>query len=389
MGPTLRRYLVSEVAIAFATGLALCTFVLLIARILDLVDLILSRGVPPVRVLELFAYILPSFLEMTIPMALLIGIVVAFGRLATDGELVAIRSAGISLGQALVPVLFLAAFAAACTLALAVFARPWAKRHVRETVYDIAKTRATAAIEPRVFNSDFDGIVIYVDDIDRERGLLRGIMLSDERESYRRTTIFARSGRILADERSKSIYLEMLDGTSLSYHAGQESYDKTDFASFEVNLDIEKDLGETGGPTVERPSEMDWSTLVAERARRRAAGDPAIEETIEIHRKFAVSAACLLLAVVGVPLGIQRTRAVRARGIAVSIIVILLYYLMLTGALALARGRYVDAALAMWLPDLVLLAAGLYLFRRAASDRPLLPGGARLFSLSRLREVPA
>ncbi len=390
MGRTLRTYVIGEVGIAFSTGLAICTFVLLIARILDLVDLILSRGVPPARVLELFAYILPSFLEMTVPMALLIGIVVAFGRLAADGELIAIRSAGISLEQVLRPVLTFALLAGALTLALAIFARPWAKRHVRQTVYDIAKTRATAALQPRVFNSDFDGIVIYVDDIDRGAGLLKGIMLSDERESYRRTTIFASAGRLLTDEANKSIYLQMLDGTSLSYHAGQESYDKTDFASFEVNLDIEKDVGTGTGAEATRPSEMDWATLLDSRRRRLEAGDPAIEENLELHRKFSVAAACLLLAVIGIPLGMQRTRAVRARGLAVSIVVVLAYYVMLTASMAMARKQTIDPALAAWLPDVVLLIAGALMFRRVARDRRLLPASAVLGGLwRRAKESPA
>ncbi len=390
MGRTLRTYVIGEVGIAFSTGLAICTFVLLIARILDLVDLILSRGVPPARVLELFAFILPSFLEMTVPMALLIGIVVAFGRLAGDGELIAIRSAGISLEQVLRPVLTFALLAGVLTLTLAVFARPWAKRHVRQTVYDIAKTRATAALQPRVFNSDFDGIVIYVDDIDRGAGLLKGIMLSDERESYRRTTIFASAGRLMTDEENRSIYLQMLDGTSLSYHAGQESYDKTDFASFEVNLDLEKNVGESIGVETTRPSEMGWATLLENRRRRIEAGDPAIEENLELHRKFSVAVACVLLAVIGIPLGMQRTRAVRARGLAVSIVVVLAYYVMLTAAMAMARKRAIDPALAAWLPDLVLAVAGTVLFRRAARDQRLIPRLGLVALLRRgVEETPA
>ena len=215
-------------------------------------------------------------------------------------------------------------------------------------------------------------------------------MLSDERESYRRTTIFASAGRLMTDEENRSIYLQMLDGTSLSYHAGQESYDKTDFASFEVNLDLEKNVGESIGVETTRPSEMGWATLLENRRRRIEAGDPAIEENLELHRKFSVAVACVLLAVIGIPLGMQRTRAVRARGLAVSIVVVLAYYVMLTAAMAMARKRAIDPALAAWLPDLVLAVAGTVLFRRAARDQRLIPRLGLVALLRRgVEETPA
>ena len=99
MGKTLRRYLVREIGAAFVAGLAILTFVLLVARILEMVDLVLARGVPATKILALFAYVLPSFLELTIPAALLLAIVVAFGRLTSDGEITAMLAAGIQLWQ--------------------------------------------------------------------------------------------------------------------------------------------------------------------------------------------------------------------------------------------------------------------------------------------------
>ncbi len=373
MGKTLRNYLIGEIGGAFLAGLAIFTFVLLIARILELVDLVLARGVPGGQVLQLFGYILPSFLELTIPMALLLSIVVGFGRLATDGELTAMRAAGLSLVQLMGPVLLFSTLVAASTLVLGLDTRPWANRQVNLTIYEIAKTRATAALKPQVFNSTFGGMVIYVDSIEQESGLMKGILVSDERESYRRTTIFSQAGRLVTNEDAKMVYLQMLDGTSLSYHAGQESYDKTDFESLEVNLDLEDESGRDRIQPTLRPGEMTWEQLLQARRAKIAAGDSAIEEGIEIQRKFVLSAAALILPFVGVPLGIPRSRAVRARSLGVSVTVILTYYFALSGAMTLIRREAVGLAVGMWAPNVALALIGLFLFARAARDGRIIP----------------
>jgi lipopolysaccharide export system permease protein len=388
MGKTLRRYIVREVAAAFVAGLAIFTFVLLVARILELVDLVLARGVPGHKVLVLFAYILPSFLELAIPMAVLLASVVAFGRLATDGEITGIRAAGIQVHQLLRPVITFGLAVAVLTFTLAAYVSPWANRRIEDTLYDIAKTRATAALRPRLFNTSFGGMVIYVDGLDQQHGLMRGILLSDERESYRRTTILATAGRLVANEEVKTVYLRLLDGTSVSYHAAQESYDKTDFESLEVNLDLEKDMPEIQTED-QGPRNLDWQRLLAAKRAREARGEQAVEEDIEIQRKFALAGAGLLLGMIGVPLGIQRSRAVRARGLAVSIIVILAYYVLLSMAVTLARSGTLGTLPAMWMPNAVVALLTLYFMRRVSRDQPPLPSLPVLAWLRRRRREGA
>lgn len=364
--------MIREISGSFLAGLAVFTFVLLIGRILDLVDLVLSRGVPGMQVIKLFAFIFPSFLEVTIPMACLLAVVVTFGRLSTDGEMTAMRAAGISLAQMVRPVLMFAGAIAVLTLIISVWVRPLSNRNAELAIYEIAKMRATAALRPRTFNSDFGGLVIYVDSLDEDRNLMGKILLSDERDSYRRTTVFASGGRLVADEDERTVYLQLLDGTSLSYHAGQESYDKTDFRSLEVNLDLDEQVA-GGRLDAPEPREMTWGELVDSRRARLSIGDRAVEETIELHRKFVIATAAIVMALMAIPLGMQRSRAVRARSMAVSIGVILTYYLMLSGAMAVARADGLATGLAMWLPNLAMTVIALALLVRAARDRWLYP----------------
>jgi lipopolysaccharide export system permease protein len=375
MGRTLRRYLARELAVAFLAGLALSTFVLAIMRIMELVDLAFARGVPPSRVGALFGYMLPSYLEVTLPMAFLLSIVVAFGRLTRDGEVIAMYGSGLNLRQIVRPIFGFAVLVAAFALVLAVFTRPWASRRIDETISEMARTRFTSALRPGVFSSWLDGVVIYVGSVEPDTGQLTWVMLADEREPSGRRTIFAMEGRLQTDDQREVAFLQMQDGTILRSLGAADSYDRTDFSAFELTLEFDPLIDEHTAPGATPPRQLAWRDLVNARDRRRAAGASAIEEDIEIQRKLVVPAGTLLLPLIAVPLGVQRSRAVRSRALVVSVCTILVYYLMLTSAVTAAREGGLTPEVAMWLPNAAMFGFGVFLFARAMRDRPLWPRG--------------
>ena len=207
---TINRYVLREIFVPFALGLAVFTLILLIARILKLVEMVVNRGVPLLEVLKLFSYILPAFLEVTVPMALLLGVLVAFGRLSSDSEIIALKTSGISLYQLLRPVASFAIVIYFVALGLSLYARPWGNSLLHSGLYEIAKTRASAGIKEKVFNDDFSGLVIYVDHIEPPGNTLRGILISDTRDSSQRNTVFAQVGVLVPNERLHVLTLRLL-----------------------------------------------------------------------------------------------------------------------------------------------------------------------------------
>src|SRR5262252_8554835 len=152
MGRTLHRYVFLQVLAPFAAGLALFTFILLIARIMKLVELVVNRGVPTLEILKLFSYILPAFLEVTVPMALLLACLMACGRLSADSEYTALRSSGISLYQFATPIAAFAGLICVVSIFLSVYTRPWGNAALREGIFDLARTRASVGLKEHVFN---------------------------------------------------------------------------------------------------------------------------------------------------------------------------------------------------------------------------------------------
>lgn len=373
MGRTLNRYLMRELTLAFLAGIGLSTFVLAIMRIMELVDLAFARGVPASRVAALFGFMLPSYLEITIPMAFLLSTVIAFGRLTRDGEVVALYGSGLNLWQIARPIFGVAMVVAVAAFLLAVFTRPWASRRIDATVSEMARTRFTSALRPGIFSTWLDGVVIYVGSVDPESGELTWVMLADEREPASRRTIFASEGTLRTDDVLQVAYLSMRDGTILRPLDSADSYDRTDFASFELTLEFDPLTNDYTEPGQIPARQKTWRQLLDSTARPAAGGAMALEDRIELQRKLVVPAGTLLLPLIAVPLGVQRSRAVRSRALLVSVVTILVYYLMLTAAVTAAREHTLAPATALWLPNVAIAACGAVMFYRSFRERPLWP----------------
>lgn len=356
----------------FFLGLAVFTSILLIARILKLVELVVNRGISLFEMLKIFAYILPAFLEVTVPMALLLAILLAFGQLSADREILALKTSGISLYRMAVPVIVFALFACLLSFFLTLHARPWGNAALKAALYEVTKTRAAAGLQEKVFNTDFDGLVLYLEEIHPPGTVLQGVMIADHRDPQQPNTIFARTGLLIPNEQTHSLTLRLLDGTVHSVLPQEKSYHLTNFTVYDVTLSLAAALA--GTKTRDKnPKEMTLTELKEAIARRQAAGFEANAELVELHRRFSIPFACVAFALAGIPLGIQPTRAIRAWGFTLSLALILLYYIFLTLGEALGEKGTLPTTLALWLPNLVLGGIGSCLFVRAARETPL-PG---------------
>lgn len=355
--------------IPFFLGLAVFTSILLIIRILKLVELVVNRGIPFLDMLKIFAYILPAFLEVTVPMALLLALLLAFSRLSADRETIAIKTSGISLYQTTVPVAVFVLFTCLLTLFLTLYARPWGNTALRAALYQMTKTRATAGLQEKVFNTDFGGLVLYVEEIHPPGTLLQGVMIADRRDPQQHNTIFAGNGLLIFNEQTHSLTLRLLDGAIHSVLPQEKSYHRTNFTIYDVTLSLATTLAEIKSRD-KNPQEMTLLELNQATVRKQVAGLSANAELVEFHRRFSIPFACIAFALIGVPLGMQPARTIHERGFTLSLAFIFLYYIFLTIGEDLGRKGTLPTALALWLPNLVLSGIGGYLFLQTAWEAP-------------------
>src|SRR6187397_2509617 len=156
----LDRYLVREIAMPFALGLTVLTFILILPPILVAGEDFISKGVEWSIVVRAMGLLLPQALSLTIPMAVLLGILVGFGRLSADREFVAMQAGGISLLRLLRPVAFVAFIGTAATAYETIVALPNANQKFREIAFGVVTERLESSVKPRVFFEDFPQRVI-------------------------------------------------------------------------------------------------------------------------------------------------------------------------------------------------------------------------------------
>ena len=369
MGRILFRYVSREVVPPFLIGLLIFTVLLFTIRILKLVDLVVNRGVPVAQLLETFAYILPAFFEITVPMAFLLALLWGLGRLSADREIIAFKSCGIGLLQLAAPVWTFAFILLCTTFVLTLYVRPWSNAALKQALYGIAKNHVSAGLKEKTFNTDFAGLVIYAEEIQPPGTRLHGVMIADNRHAQHQNTIFAERGTILAGEDQEILTLRLLDGSIHSFEQLSHTYHTTHFSVYDVSLNLSAILANVKEP-VWKPKEMTLGQLLDTLARSEAQTQQERNASIELHRRLSLPFACVVFSFLALPLSLRFRGTQHSHGFALTMGVLLSYYLLLTVGEALGKKAVLPPGIALWLPNIILGIVGVYLFERTRQEKP-------------------
>ncbi|MCX5715782.1 MAG: LptF/LptG family permease, partial [Candidatus Omnitrophica bacterium] len=206
------RYISKEVIKAFFLSIAVFTFVLLVGNFIKMAELIVSKGVSPVFIIKLFIYFIPYILSYTVPMAMLTATLIAFGRLSSDNEIMAMRALGISVLKMAAPVIGLGLLVSLLSVPLNDMLITKAHFAVRSTLKEIGIRSPAAYIEPGTFIKDFDGYIIFIHEIHGNR--LRNIRIYQPQENRPTRTITASKGEFISVPQKGIVKLKLTNGTS-------------------------------------------------------------------------------------------------------------------------------------------------------------------------------
>jgi len=367
----LDRYVIREILPPFVIALLVFTFILIIPFILDMAEQLIAKGVPWPTLLRLTATLVPQALGLTIPMAFLIAILVALGRLSGDREIVVMMACGISPFRMLRPVLILAVVFWAATSWVLIDAIPNENQNYREITLRIVADRAEGQVRAREFFEDFPDTVLYVREIPAGGGW-RGVFAVNTRKSGQPVVFVASTGQMVVDRNRKTIEMVLEDGTRHTTQASDPAvYEVVRFKQMVLSLNPESVFPRNGPARGDR--EMSIAELQERRAELEGRGLSAHNQIIEIQKKFSIPIACFVFAITGVGLGLSNRRDGKFASFVVGIAVIFLYYVVMYTAHAVAKGALVPAWLAMWLPNMVIGAMGAILLwtRARSADAPL------------------
>ena len=242
MNRLINRYILKEIALAFAMIVFILTFVLLMGKILQLMDLMINKGISFTTIAQMTLFLMPSFLIFSIPISLLIAILIGLGRLSGDNEITILKMSGVSLYQIAFPVACAALAASLLTAATTFFLVPYGNIATRNLLFDMAKQKATIGIREKVFIDDFRGILLYAEKIPVHGDFLEGVLISDNRILREPNTIFARRAYLISDIDTQAVTLRLEDGSTHTVDAGLKNYRKMDFRLYDIRLDLAESL---------------------------------------------------------------------------------------------------------------------------------------------------
>ena len=366
----------------FLLGFGAYTFLLLLRTIFLLTDLFVRRNASAGEVAWMVVLSVPWIVVLTIPMAFLLGVLVGVGRLSTDSELVAMRGCGVGPAAIYRPLL-----AAGLALAIFVFViydrvLPWSNELLIRSMARLAATSVVNLISPRTFRQPRPGVTLFFDRSGADGRSLEGVFLWLGEEGFasdRDEVIVARRGALTVEE--DRLWLDLDHSTVHQYSPADPSRYRVSANRSQRILFAGSLLPDSAGATREKGLRAQSLSELLDTARRARSRESAAPERyrlawVEIHKKLAIPLACVVFALVGIPLAESSRRGGRGSSFALSLAILVVYYVLLSSGESWAASGALSPFLAIWLPDLGLLALGILLvlgFGRERRRRPARP----------------
>ncbi len=414
----LSRYVLKAHIAPALAGLALFYFVLSMDFIVDYLDLFIGKGVPGLAVLEAFILSLAWMTVLAVPMAVMVAVLTAFGRLSGDNEITAAKATGINVFSLMLPVLIAAAVTTAALFYFGNHVLPAANYRLKTLLVDIHKIRPLATIEPGILTELPGGLTIVVDRLDPLTSEIFQVKIHKIEGGEPLQTIVARRGVVSTSQAESLLRLELFEGEIHEIDPEDPTrfsrllFDRhviniqQDAAAFvrseearrgdrelsmgelktrmdERDVVIEESIGKlASGLDDQLTGLLDIADGTAElpaatafrSARSRALRDADSEARsinnarrsrrqleVEYHKKFSIPFSCIVFVLVGAPLGIRTRRGGVGIGAGIGMLFFLVYYLFLIGGEQLGDRGMVSPALVMWAPNVIFSGIGIFL----------------------------
>jgi LPS export ABC transporter permease LptG/LPS export ABC transporter permease LptF len=399
------RYLIREILPPFLLALGLFTFLLAINPMLEKAQLLLAKGVDLPTVGFMLAMLLPQALGVTLPMALLAGLLMGLGRLSGDREAVALLACGVSPFRLLRVVLLLATVVGVADMYVLTTLVPDSNQRFRDESYRLIAKMGENDIKPGVFYEGFPGKVLRVQDV-RPEGGWRGVLLAETADGTGRPTItLAREGALDLDPVNRQVSI-VLRGRPVSYVAGGEegTYDISPSSELRFRIPADSVFGD-GNMMPRGRAEMTIADLREAEAAKMAQGAGMTTaqmfevglsthpEVLQRHQMFSFPLACLVFALIGVALGLHTRREGKLGGFTLGLVVICAYYGVMAVFENLTKGGQFPAVWTRWMPNIIIGLVGAFALRaraRSAGEGLTIPLPSWLTRLpSYLRARPA
>jgi lipopolysaccharide export system permease protein len=358
-------YVFSEVFTPFLGGVFFFSFVFLLFQMLRLAEELIVNNAPFGLVMKLLWTLMVNFLPLGLPMAFLIGVLFAFSRMSGDSEVVAMKAGGIGLPRISIPVFGLSAGVAVLSLFLNINWAPWSEVAMRNTLIKIGNRKFASAINEGTFTSGFFNLLMYAEKANSRAGKMEKVFIFDERDPHHPLTVVSKTGELIRVQSGEDdlggVVLQLQDGSIHQSEQGGDSYSKMDFGTYQILFDIPDATGKFSY----KPRMFSQAEL------KRRIADPAStpayqrELLTEYWRRFSVAVIPVLFVFLGMGFGVVRTRGARFGVMLVAFVTMALYWQIQVTSIWVGEQGYLPPWLAVQIPNVLVAAVGVTMFRRA------------------------
>ncbi len=366
----LHKYIFKELVSPFITSLFFLTFVFLMTRISEIANMVVNYNVPISSIFVMILFTLPRFLEFSIPLSVTISILLTFLRMSEENEILALKAGGMTLYKLLPPVLVFCLIGTLLSLWITVFAMPWARLSFRLKSIEFAQSSMDMAIQERQFNSQIDGLMIYVSHVDINTGTLSDVFIEDRREKGLTGIYTAPSGKLIGSDGGKVYTLRLYNGMINQVNLEKNSVNHINFGQYDLVVDI----AALNKPSAKKDKELDERDLLdlIQHIRKGIKDNTILNKALmELHEKFSVPFACLFLGILAFSLGIQSNVQRRSSGVGLGIFFFLVYYILLAAGWSIGETGACPPILSMWFPNIVIGISGGFLLTHKAREKPV------------------
>jgi lipopolysaccharide export system permease protein len=354
------RYIFFEMLPGFLLGVLVFVSIIVMFQVLRLTDFAISHGLDLKTVAEIISFVCISMLPALFPMSLLFAVLLTYGRLSNDSEIVALKAAGLSMNVILTPTLILSFFVALISAQTSFYLAPWGNRKFEVLYTQAASEKPVVAIKPGTFSEGFFDMVVYANEVDADKGILKNVFIYDPRDPNSPLTIIAQTGQIIPDPESPNhnVLLRLTNG---DIHRKSETHTKIKFDTYDLKLIDPIKVEERE----KSPQSLTLTDLKNTLSKKDLPNDDRITLTTEWHKRWAIAFLCIVFGTLGVGLGTNANRRTqKASGMILCVFVIVLYWGLYVTFEGLSRSGKLPPLIAMWVPNLIFGILGFESLRR-------------------------
>jgi LPS export ABC transporter permease LptG/LPS export ABC transporter permease LptF len=361
----LTRYILGEILSHTLIGCALFTFILFMRDLPHILEVLVRNSSTFANVIEILLLTLPNTFKVTIPMAVLVGVLLGLSRLAADSEIIAMRASGLGIGYFVRVASIVAVGGTLIGLANSIWVAPRANQAILEMQQALATSQASYEIQPRVFDEDFPPYVLYVQDVRAGAGASnwRQVFMADVTDPSKPKITTAASATVISDS-NQELLMRLRDGTEHD----ESKFDQPlqyDISKFDTT-DMPMALSQQSDVHLGRIDTVIYA-LPLDVLLQRTHGPDSKRFLIELNNRFSYPAACLVLMLVGVPLGVASRRGGKSSAWVFTIALVVVYYSLSLIGTALGRQDKMPVFIAVWLANLIFASVGVFLLWQMAS----------------------